>query len=123
VESRERFLAGRRAEKLYARQLRQVARHIGELVRSMAPDGLITVEVAEQLNSVLHRYGEVLKPWAEKVAGNMIEDVSRRDAAGLGATCQGHRAEPPKRIDLCSDRRRDAPIACGAGAPYNQPAA
>lgn len=78
LEARERFLAGRLAEKQYAIRLRQVAKHVGELVRGMAPDGLVTDVAA--LISILNRYGETLKPWAESVASRMIEDVSRRDA-------------------------------------------
>lgn len=77
-EARERFLAGRKAERFYSRQLQQVARQIGNIVRGMAPEGVITD--VNRLTDTLNRYGDVLRPWAESVASRMIEDVSRRDA-------------------------------------------
>ena len=77
-EARERFLAGRKAETQYARQLREVAKQVGSIVRGLAPDGIVA-NVA-QLITTLNRYGDVLQPWAESVAARMIADVSRRDA-------------------------------------------
>jgi SPP1 gp7 family putative phage head morphogenesis protein len=78
IEARERFLAGRKAESHYALQLRQVAKQIGDLVRGLAPSGVIQ-DMSIILRS-LNAYGEVLQPWAESVAQRMIVDVSRRDA-------------------------------------------
>lgn len=77
-EARERFLAGRKAETQYVRQLRQVAKHVGDIVRGMAPDGVLAD--VSQLRSMLSRYSELLRPWAESVAARMIADVSKRDA-------------------------------------------
>jgi SPP1 gp7 family putative phage head morphogenesis protein len=82
-EARERFLAGRKAEKVYSRQLKQVARQIGHIVEGMAPKGVVS-DIG-RLTQMLHRYAEVLEPWAESVASRMIEDVSRRDAAAWEA--------------------------------------
>jgi SPP1 gp7 family putative phage head morphogenesis protein len=82
-EARERFLAGRKAEKVYSRQLKQVARQIGHIVEGMAPKGVIT-DIG-RLTQMLHRYGDVLDPWAQSVASRMIADVSRRDAAAWEA--------------------------------------
>ncbi len=78
-EARERFLAGRRAEKQYAVQLRQVARHIGDVVRGIAPDGIVSD--LGVLFDALDQYALMLRPWAQSVAGRMIADVGRRDAA------------------------------------------
>ena len=78
-KERERFLAGRRAETQYARHLRQVAKQVDNIVRGIAPDGVLA-DVAE-LMGVLNRYGDILRPWAKSVASRMIADVSRRDAA------------------------------------------
>ena len=77
-EARERFLAGRKAESMYRSRLNQVARQIDNIVRGMAPQGVVTDLSA--ITSVLNRYAEALGPWAESVASRMISDVSRRDA-------------------------------------------
>ncbi len=78
-EARERFLAGRKAETQYARQLRQVANQVGNIVQGMAPEGI--VGDVTLLMATLKRYGEILRPWAESVAARMVSDVSQRDAA------------------------------------------
>lgn len=78
-EARERFLAGRKAEMFYRRDLRRVAQHIDGIVRSMAPKGVVTD--LDAVLKVLNRYADILTPWAESVATRMIQDVSRRDAA------------------------------------------
>lgn len=77
-ESRERFLSGRKAETQYARQLRAVAKQIGEIVRGIAPDGI--VGDVGPLIATLNRYADILAPWAQSVAWRMIVDVSKRDA-------------------------------------------
>lgn len=71
-------MAGRKAEAQYARQLRQVAQQIGNIVTGMAPDGVVA-DVSLLVDS-LNRYADLLRPWAESVASRMIADVSRRDA-------------------------------------------
>jgi SPP1 gp7 family putative phage head morphogenesis protein len=78
IEARERFLAGRKAETQYARQLKQVARQVGDIVRGLAPDGVIA-DVGT-LVTTLNHYADLLVPWAKSVASRMISDVSRRDA-------------------------------------------
>ena len=78
-ESRERVLAGRRTEAAYARQLGQVARHVGDIVARMAPEGVVTDLVS--LITMLNHYSATLQPWAESVAKRMIADVSRHDVA------------------------------------------
>lgn len=77
-EARERFLAGRKAETQYAQQLRQVAKQIGDIIRGIAPDGIVAD--VSLLAATLNHYGDLLHPWAESVATRMIDDVSRRDA-------------------------------------------
>lgn len=78
-EARERFLAGRRAETQYAARLRQVANQVGEIVRGIAPDGILAD--VSTLTTVLNHYADLLRPWAQSVASRMIADVSRRDSA------------------------------------------
>ncbi len=79
LEARERFLAGRNAETQYAVQLRKLSTHIGDIVRGMAPDGMVADVAA--LTAMLNSYADLLHPWANSVASRMIADVSRRDAA------------------------------------------
>jgi SPP1 gp7 family putative phage head morphogenesis protein len=78
--ARERFLAGRKAEKQYALQLAQVAQQIGNIVQGMAPDGALTPEMSNRVIAKLNRYAEILEPWADSVVKRMIGDVARRDA-------------------------------------------
>jgi SPP1 gp7 family putative phage head morphogenesis protein len=78
-EARERFLAGRKAERQYAQRLNQVADQIGRIVRRMAPNGVVTDISA--LMAALDRYADILTPWAESAVSRMVSDVARRDAA------------------------------------------
>jgi len=77
-KARERFLAGRRAESGYARRLRAVAKQVGELVSGLLGGGQ---EALARLRDTLEDYAQTLKPWAEKVAEKMVNEVSRRDKA------------------------------------------
>jgi SPP1 gp7 family putative phage head morphogenesis protein len=80
--ARERFLAGRKAETQYGIRLRQVAKHIGDMVRGIAPQGeLFDLSDASRIVDMLRRYAEILEPWARVVAARMVADVSARDAA------------------------------------------
>jgi SPP1 gp7 family putative phage head morphogenesis protein len=80
--ARERFLAGRKAETQYGIRLRQVAKHIGDMVRGIAPQGdLFDLTDAFRIVDMLRRYAEILEPWAKVVAARMVADVSQRDAA------------------------------------------
>jgi SPP1 gp7 family putative phage head morphogenesis protein len=79
IEARERFLAGRIAEKQYAARLRGLANHVGEIIRGVAPDGVIAD--VNELMAMLNSYADLLPAWANSVASRMIADVSRRDAA------------------------------------------
>jgi len=71
-----RFSAVRRAEGSYARQLRKVARHVGEIVDAFDPGDPASVG---HMNLALQRYAEAIRPWAQATAARMIAEVSRRD--------------------------------------------
>jgi len=75
-KAQERFLAGRKAEHSYLRALRGVARQVGELASTL---GGGTLEAISRLRDALEKYADLLRPWAEKVAARMVEEVSRRD--------------------------------------------
>ena len=65
-----------RAERDYARQLRQVARHVGEIINGFEPGD---IDAFPSLNELLRRYADALKPWAEATAGRMLGEVELRD--------------------------------------------
>lgn len=75
---RDAFNKARRAELHYARSLRTIAGHIGDLVRATwSPDDRRT---DARISAALDQYAVVLKPWAEKVGERMVAEVSARDA-------------------------------------------
>ena len=74
------FMQARRAELGYARQLRSVARNVGQFISSLFPKGEPgSPDALATLHRVLRGYAEVLRPWAAASAARMIADVSRRD--------------------------------------------
>ena len=75
--ARERFVKARRAEQAFARQLNKIAEQVGVIVKGFAPQGF--VHNAPELNAVLRRYSDLLKPWAVAVSERMINEVSKRD--------------------------------------------
>jgi SPP1 gp7 family putative phage head morphogenesis protein len=70
------FASARRAETYFARQLRKVAKHIGEIVNAF---NLGDPTALPALERTLARYAEVLEPWAQATTLRMQQDVSRRD--------------------------------------------
>ncbi len=77
ARGRERFIRARKAEKAFGRQLKSVARQVGNIVKTMAPKGL--VEKPAELTQLLRNYASILAPWARAVSGKMIAEVSQRD--------------------------------------------
>jgi len=77
-KSAERFRRSRMANNTYQKYLRSVVHQIGALVKGMAPKGI--VESPTRLVNALMRYAEILNPWAEAVAQNMVKEVMKRDA-------------------------------------------
>lgn len=77
VSDRRAFAKVRRTEHQYSRQLRQVARHVGEIIDGFPVGNL---DVLPALTKALNDYAKLLEPWAQSVAGRMIADVSRRDS-------------------------------------------
>jgi SPP1 gp7 family putative phage head morphogenesis protein len=74
------FAQSKLAELEYGRKLRQVAKNVGEFVKSLFPNGKPAHPGAlGQLHQALRSYAEILKPWAAATAQRMIADVNRRD--------------------------------------------
>jgi SPP1 gp7 family putative phage head morphogenesis protein len=76
-EERAAFAKVRRAENDYGRRLRQVAKHIEDLVRAFASPG-VEMDLAH-LEQLLHRYSALIEPWARAVATRFVAEVARRD--------------------------------------------
>lgn len=66
----------RRAATGYGLQLRQVARHVGHIIRAFPPGDS---QALPQITTLLTQYAGLLRPWATAVAQRMIAEVSRRD--------------------------------------------
>lgn len=74
---RAHFYETRRTERMYAAQLRKVARHVGSIVDALAPQGI--VDNINVLLASLEKYAEALTPWAKAMGARMVADVNRRD--------------------------------------------
>ncbi|MEZ2410535.1 phage minor head protein [Bosea sp. RCC_152_1] len=71
------FLRARKAEVQYARQLRKVARHIGDLVMGLFDQADPTS--AGIVERALRRYAGTIEAWASSVGGRMVAEVAARD--------------------------------------------
>lgn len=68
----------RGAHRIYAAQLRLLAKQVGRIIADVSPDDAIA---ASRLNNLLRKYAETLDPWARRIAERMVEDVNMRDLA------------------------------------------
>lgn len=67
----------RRHEKVYARQLRQVAAAIDKIVKGVFdPNDPNSVA---RITELLRKYAEFITPWAQAVAKRMVAEVTQRD--------------------------------------------
>jgi len=78
AELRRTYLRARRAEQQFGRTLRSLARRCGELTQQML-DPTDLIGSSGRLRSLLHKYAQTLRPWAQEVAKRMVLDVQRRD--------------------------------------------
>lgn len=68
-----------RAERVYSRQLRNLARHIGHVVSGFDyEDG----SAVPTVTAMLRQYAQALTPWARVTAEKMIREVNQRDLEG-----------------------------------------
>ncbi len=70
------FAEVRRAEVDYARQLRKIARHVGDIINGFPPGDPASLESIER---ALNHYATVITPWAKATATRMLANVARRD--------------------------------------------
>lgn len=70
------FERARKAEHQYAVLLRKVARACGDIVKGFDPEA---PGFAQQVESALARYAQVIEPWARTAGVRMLREVARRD--------------------------------------------
>lgn len=78
MQARERFLKARNAEREFRRSLVKVARNVGHIIDTFAPQGHVTDMGA--LQNSLADYARILRPWAIAVTQKMHTEVAVRDA-------------------------------------------
>lgn len=71
------------------RQLVRLAKNVGRIITDMPPEDM---QQASGLEHLLRRYSEALTPWAESIAGRMVAEIERRDAAAWMAHSEDMRA-------------------------------
>ena len=124
ISAQSAFIRSRKAENSYARQLRQLAEHIGRLI-----DGVWSPDAPEETSSIvsdlLNRYAATITPWAAAVGQRMVTEVAARDrqawrktAAKMGSLLQrdldqapiGHvvRERLASQVELITSLPRDA---------------
>jgi SPP1 gp7 family putative phage head morphogenesis protein len=81
----------KRPERLYAKSLRQIAEHVGELIAGAADQTAAEIDrhglhareplspLAPSLPEMLKAYAEALLPWAKSTARKMLNEVNARD--------------------------------------------
>lgn len=75
AKAKKGFAQARNAETQYARQLRKVAKKVGEIIKLYGSDP----DQLPKLNLALKQYAAKVKPWARKAAQTMLLDVDRRN--------------------------------------------
>jgi SPP1 gp7 family putative phage head morphogenesis protein len=75
----------KRAERIYSSQLRQLAGHVGQIIKGFPLSDPSSVPM---LTDMLRRYAESLTPWASATAAKMLEEVNQKDAAAWRATSE-----------------------------------
>ncbi len=72
----------RGTELRYARQLRQIAKHVGSIIGGFPPDDPSIVPTIAQ---ILEKYSEALDGWAKSTASQMLAAVNQRDEQAWAA--------------------------------------
>ncbi|MDQ0437971.1 SPP1 gp7 family putative phage head morphogenesis protein [Kaistia dalseonensis] len=70
------WIRARKAETNYAKQLRKVARHVGDIVSGFDVEDLSSAPLIEE---ALRRYAGVISGWAEAAGSAMVAEVAARD--------------------------------------------
>ena len=79
IKERIDYARARFAEHAYRSQLKRIAKHVGDIINTLAPDGQPSPSQMADINTSLSRYAEAITPWAKATARGMLVDVARRD--------------------------------------------
>lgn len=78
LDARKAFIRARNVEHSYARRLRKIARHVGDLIGTLwhtdDPTG-----GAARVDEAMGRYARLLEPWARTVGERMLHEIAARD--------------------------------------------
>ncbi len=74
------FIRARKAEAQYGLRLRKIARHIGDIVRTLWDDAN-PMAAGNAIEDALHRFAPSLDGWANAVGRRMVADVANRKAS------------------------------------------
>ncbi len=116
--ARKAWQQARKAEQGYAAELRKVARAVGDIVRGSPSD-------PDAVATALHRYAEIVRPWARAAGQRMLAQVARGDRKAweqhtgeIGRALRRELAEEPtglavqellsRQVDLISSLPRQA---------------
>jgi SPP1 gp7 family putative phage head morphogenesis protein len=72
------WIRARKVENSYARQLRRVAKHIGDIVSGFSLD---PIGQAQAIETALAGYARLIQPWAASVGQRMVAEVAARERA------------------------------------------
>jgi len=78
-KQRAAFNSAKKSEAKYARQLKQVAKQVGDIIAGLTPKGGVPDPAV--VERAMRAYSDLLRPWAKAVGARMLADVSRRDMA------------------------------------------
>lgn len=81
TSKRNSFAASRRTERAYERQLRRLARTVGNLIEPFI-DGARIPQV-DRLTRVLNEYAETIGPWASRVGNDMLQHAQRKEKTAM----------------------------------------
>jgi SPP1 gp7 family putative phage head morphogenesis protein len=73
------FIRARKVEEGYARQLRKVAQHVGDIVKGLYDPA--KPHATSAIDDALKRYSSTIEGWASSVGNRMVTEVAARDKA------------------------------------------
>lgn len=80
------LIRARRLEERYSRDLRKIARAVGDIVKAWMPSDLaVDLSHVPGLQAALARYAEAIRPWAHASADRIVAEVAIRDRKAWAA--------------------------------------
>lgn len=88
ADKRPGIVRVRKLEVFYARQLRKIAHHAGEIIRTWAlnrGEEVLEPSAVPGLMDQLAKYAEAITPWAKATAARMLAEIAVKDRRQWGA--------------------------------------